>query len=490
MSSPSAVLGGVQTPRVRVAPRVKRSDADDAEFLAASYGLVPDEWQRLVLEDWLAIRPDGRWASLKCGLAVPRQNGKNGIIEVRELFGMVELGEKFLHTAHEVKTARKAFLRLASFFENERKWPELAELVKEIRRTNGQEAVVLTNGGSVEFVARSKGSGRGFTVDTLVMDEAQELDDDALEALMPTTSASPLGNPQWIFTGTPPGPKAAGEVFTRTRAEALERKGGRLCWHEWSAEGEVDLDDRRVWAATNPGLGIRLQWDVVEGERSTFSDEGFGRERLGMWDEASTFRVIDAQTWGRCADSASQVASEIALSVDTTPDQSVTSIAIAGHRADGLPHVEVIENRRGPLDWVVPRLIELVARHRPRALVIDEYSPAMVLADDLKKAKVVVTVTKTRDMVAACGSLYSGVMSGHVRHIDQPLLNASLSVARKRAVGDGGGWAWHRRDVEDDITPLVSATLALWGVGADKSKVKRPKRRSGRGTGDRRAVML
>lgn len=490
MSSPSAAPAGVQQPRVRVAPRVKRSDADDAEFLAASYGLTPDEWQRLVLEDWLAVRPDGRWASLKCGLAVPRQNGKNALLEIRELYGMVALGEKFLHTAHEVKTARKAFLRIASFFENPRRWPELAELVKEIRRTNGQEAVILHNGGSVEFVARSKGSGRGFTVDVLVMDEAQELGDDALEALMPTTAASPLGNPQWIFTGTPPGPTTNGEVFTRTRAEALQRKSTRLCWHEWSAEGEVDLDDRRVWAATNPGLGIRLQWDVLEGERSTFSDEGFGRERLGMWDEASTFRVIDAQTWARCADSTSQIAESVAIAVDTTPDQSITSIAVAGLRADGRPHIEVIENRRGPLDWVVPRLVELVGRHHPRALVIDEYSPAMVLADALTAERVRVTTTRTRDMVAACGQLYSSVMSGHLRHIDQPILNTALSVARKRTVGDGGGWAWHRKGVEDDITPLVSATLALWGVGADKAKVKRPKRRSGRSGGDRRAVML
>jgi len=30
-------------------------------------------------------RRDGKWASPRCGLAVPRQNGKNGIIEMREL---------------------------------------------------------------------------------------------------------------------------------------------------------------------------------------------------------------------------------------------------------------------------------------------------------------------------------------------------------------------------------------------------------------------
>ena len=49
---------------------------------------------------------------------------------MRELYGMVVLGERFLHTAHEVKTARKAFLRIAGFFENPRQYPELAAMAK------------------------------------------------------------------------------------------------------------------------------------------------------------------------------------------------------------------------------------------------------------------------------------------------------------------------------------------------------------------------
>src|SRR5690606_31162118 len=134
---------------------------------------------------------------------------------------------------------------------------------------NGQEAILLKNGGSIEVIARSKNSGRGFTVDVLVMDEAQELKEDELEALMPTTSAAPLGNPQWIFTGTPPGPSASGEVFTRVRRESLEERPSRLSWHEWSPIGSnYDLDDRSLWRMTNPGVDSgRLQLDVVEGER-------------------------------------------------------------------------------------------------------------------------------------------------------------------------------------------------------------------------------
>lgn len=200
----NSVLVGKQRPEVSSAPSFSESDGEDAVFLAAGYGLAADDWQAHVVRTALARRPDGKWAASRVGLSVPRQNGKNGAVEILELFKMVVLGRKVLHTAHEVKTARKAFLRLCSFFENKRRFPELAEMVESIRKTNGQEAIVLNNGASCEFIARSKGSGRGFTVDDLVLDEAQELTEEALAALLPTLSAAPSKNPQTFICGTPP----------------------------------------------------------------------------------------------------------------------------------------------------------------------------------------------------------------------------------------------------------------------------------------------
>jgi phage terminase large subunit-like protein len=472
---------GVQTPQVHVAPKGRfRGDGEDAAFLSSSYGLAPDLWQAQVLEDWMArVGRQGKWSSLSCGLAVPRQNGKNAILEMRELFGMIQLGEKFLHTAHEVKTARKAFIRLASFFENTRKWPELAELVKEIRRTNGQEAIVLTNGGSVEFVARSKGSGRGFTVDVLVCDEAQEMSDDALEALMPTTSAAPLGNPQWIFTGTPPGPTANGEVFTRIRDDALSGKSSRLAWHEWSCTGSADLDDPFSAASANPALGGRLQWDVIQGERSRFSDEGFARERLGMWDSAGSQRVISSDSWKAVAASNLQDdGGEVAIAIDVSPDRSTATIASAAWTVDDIPYVDVIESRRGEADWGVAKFVELVERHNVRAVVIDAASNANTLIDPLRQFGVTVTVTNARQMSVACGMFYDAVMEQKVRHLDQPLLNLALAAARKRPIGDGG-WGWSRKNSESDITPVTASTLALWGLLSDEIEQK-PRVKSGR----------
>ena len=465
-------------PRLHVAPRADLTYGDIAADLAADYGLVPDPWQRLVLDDWLSVTGE-RWSSLTCGLACPRQNGKNGIVEVRELFGMVGRGEKILHTAHEVKTARKAFKRLQHFFGRSVKdpaarFPELNDLVDELRNVNGQEAIFLSNGGSVEIVARSKNSGRGFTADVLVMDEAQEMSDEDLEALMPTTSAAPLGNPQWIFTGTPPGPKVNGEVFTRTRTNALTESAGRICWHEWSAcdpedVAGLDLDDRDVWERTNPALGYRLQIDVVEGERAQFSDEGFARERLGVWEPPNRHgdEVIDKVAWRASEDPLSSFTGPPVFAVDLTPDRSMerrASIAVAGRRPDGLLHVEIAENRPGTA-WVLDRLAELQQRWGGR-FVADSTGPAGSIIPDAAMRGVVIEPMSARDHAHACGFFYDLVMEGRMRHRPEPLLDRALEGAIRRSAGDGA-WTWSRKSSAVDISPIVAATLALASVPDD-----------------------
>lgn len=477
---------GKQTPRLVVkSPRVNSDDAEDAIFLASQYGLTPDPWQEYVLREWLARREDGKWAHSRCGLSVPRQNGKNALIEIRELFGIVELGERFLHTAHEVKTARKAFLRIASFFDNEKKYPELAGLVKEIRRTNGQEAILLHNGGSVEFVARSKGSARGFTVDVVIMDEAQEMSDDSLEALGPTTSATP--NRQLIWTGTPPSEGMNSEVFTRLRTQALEGTAVRTSWLEWSMDDDADIHDPVQIAQANPAMNIRVGFEELLEDLSNYSDEGFARERGGVWKFAGTDAVIDPESWARVGDGASVVLDPVAFAVDIGPKRDTASIAVAGARADGLYHVEVIDNRRGT-DWIIPRLAQLVAQWSPVAVVVD--GPASSVVPELESLRVPVYKTSPQELGTACGMFYDAVMGMALRHPNQPLLSSAVDAARQRPLGDM--WAWGRKLTESDITPVVASTLALYGFVTAK-----PKPRKGRGptvgnrsNGNRRGVVL
>jgi hypothetical protein len=85
-----------------VPPAVSAAQGEDALELAESAGLVLDDWEAWVLVNSMATMPGGRWSSFEVGLLVPRQNGKNAILEARELAGLFLLDELLLiHTAHE-----------------------------------------------------------------------------------------------------------------------------------------------------------------------------------------------------------------------------------------------------------------------------------------------------------------------------------------------------------------------------------------------------
>lgn len=465
-------------PRVKVEPPAATTDGDLADLLAGEYGLRPDPAQRLVLDAWLAKTRDGLYAARVCGLAQPRQNGKNAVLEMRELYGMVGFGERILHTAHQVKTARRHFKRLKGYFGEQAsdpsaRFPELNRLVAEVRNQNGVEGIFLSNGGSLEMAARSKSSGRGYTVDVLVLDEAQELSDDALEALVPVTSAAPLGSPQVLWTGTPPGPNAEGEVFSRLRHSALTGSQDGLAWHEWSLPdrplGEFDLDDRRLWAETNPALAAgRLLLSVVESERANLSDAGFARERLGWWGDTRgrPSAVVSFDRWARCEGPA-PTGGTVAYGVRFASDGSGVALAGAVKPADGPVFVEVIEAK--PASWGTRWLVEwLVERHRGASrIVVDGRSGAGDLVNSLRAERVparrILTPTLA-DIETAHSGWLRDVLEGGLGHSGQRGLDDAVRGAVKRKIGTRGGWGVAPANSGVDVTPLEAVILARHGA--------------------------
>lgn len=474
-------LLGVQEPRISHYPKAAWSDADDCADLAAAYGLLPDEWQRNVLEAWMGRKGNGRWAAGRWGLAVPRQNGKNAILEMVELFFMTVLGLKILHTAHEVKTARKAFLRIASFFENERKYPELAEMVEYIRKTNGQEAIQLTNGGSIEFIARSKGSGRGFTVDVLVCDEAQEYDDDAQAALLPTISSAPSGDPLQILLGTPPSPGMNGDVFTRTRSAGVEGKDRRLAWVEWSAKSGVKPGLRSEWANTNPSLGIRLNASTVADEFAAMSQEMFIRERLGRWDEgAMGTKAVDSSSWDSLVTDPGDVPDgRRVVGVRFSPDGATVGVAGAVKPDDESDpfFVEGIEQRSTAegTQWLVDFL---VGRHDDLAqIVVDGKAGVGYLVNALRaegvSAKTILTPS-VGDATAAYSMMDAAIRNGSIRHSGQHDLDVQVKAALRRKIGNEGGFGWEAPS-GGSVAGFEAVTLAHWGARVTR---RRPGRKA------------
>jgi phage terminase large subunit-like protein len=470
----------------------------------AAMGVTFDQWQHGAGTLALGKLKNGKYAATVGGvvLSIPRQVGKTFLVGMM-VIALCILFPKMtvLWTAHRTRTSTMTFKTMQGMVRKKKIRVHLApERNDGIRSTNGEQEIRFKNGSVIMFGAREAGFGRGFdSVDIEVFDEAQILSEKALEDMVPAANASTQASSALLFfMGTPPRPTDPGEEFTNRRSKALaftsEGKtvaaGGKAVYIEFSADDDADPDDHEQWRKANPSFPHRTPVEAMERMRENLTDDdSFRREALGIWDAAGTPEVIDSVSWGRVADPASMPVERLTLAVDVAPGRGMTSVSLAGKRADGLWHVELDDTRKGT-EWVSAWVRSTAEKNRLHAVVVDEMSGLVEVRKGrnyLVGTDVVVTLAAAegRDMAIACGKFFDGVMEAEpkVRHVDQPQLNVALSVARKRPLA--GAWAWNRKDETSDITPIVSATLALWG--AQKDDVERPTRRR---TSERTALVL
>ncbi|MGP5022370.1 hypothetical protein ACTXIU_12350 [Glutamicibacter arilaitensis] len=496
-------LVGSQVARYQISPKCPNVSTVHAEAcidLAAAYGLTLDEWQANTVRIWFRMTPEGRWAASTWGLSVARQNGKNGALEAVELYLLVMMGCKILHTSHLLTSARKAFKRLMQFFgrkvnDPNAKYPELNQMVVEIRKTNGQEAIELSNGGLIELGARTGGAGRGSSFDFLIVDEAQEYEEDEQEALEPTTSASPSGDPVTVYMGTPPKVVGErGEPFIRVRSAAVTGRSKRTAWVEHSPQGELDkmteielqafVRDRRNWAEGNPALGIRLAESTIEGEMERWSAKSFARERLNMFPSpaevlelAFSEKVLKALQVG--ADELDHDLPVSAFGVDMNPEKTKVSIC-AAVPGETKTHLELAANSpfsEEGISALVNWLWERCKRRVP--VVMDAFSPARDLLEaPLKKRGLTVRILDTNEFIQACGQLYHAVKRERsiTWFVEQEHFFVSMKSTVKEPIKNRpGSFKWNRSDLEVDLMPTMAATCALYG----SVKFGRRKRSSG-----------
>lgn len=463
-------------PRVLWVPDSVSSAGEEAVDLARFAGLELDAWQALVLSASLGERGDGKWAAFEVGLVVPRQNGKDATIEARQLAGLFLLGERLIiHSAHQFDTALEAFRRVLFLIENT---PELDSRVKRVSKAHGEEGVELKSGQRLRFRTRTKGGGRGFSGDLLILNEAMIMPEASLGALMPTLSARP--NPQIWYTGSAVDQSihSDGVVLARVRERGMRGGDQRLMYAEWSAECVDDqgvelrpdqvpaafLEDEENWGRANPGIGIRITREHVRSELAAMDPRTFCVERLGIGDwpatDGSAGSVIKPDVWAALEDRSSAPLDPVALAFDVMPDRSWASVVVCGAREDGLEHVEVVDRRRGTA-WVVSRVAEIVGNHRPAVIVADGVGAAASLIPQLEARGVQVATVSAQEHARACGAFYDAVTEDRIRHLGTVELTAAVKGASKRPLGDS--WAWSRKSSSTDISPLVAATLAHWG---------------------------
>lgn len=454
---------GSQEPSVRLAPDYLQSDGLDAAKILRAGGTVLDPWQADVLDDWLGRSPSGKWAAPTCGGSVPRQNGKSLLVQGRAEAGMLLYNEQVIYTAHLQKTATETFEEMRDFFES----PRLKKYVSDIKTALGREQIILKSGARIKFLARTRNGGRGQHGDLLIIDEAQEMDENAQASFLPAISASL--NPQTVYVGTPPDPGASGTVFRGIRQRALDGKTERMAWFEFSVDEIGNVKDRQRWADTNPALGRRILPSTVEGESEQMDPDTFARERLGWWApiaEEKQDLAIDAAAWDACRSDETKPEGKTAYGIKFSPDGSEICLCGAVIPAEGKARVSLIERKqtsRGTqwlADWLNDRY------KKAACVVIDGRNGADVLVDkiaDTWKIKGSVIRPSAKEMVAAVGMLTDAINEQTVTwYSQQEALRQSAITSVKRPIG--GGWGFGG----DDAGPVEAAALALYGAKTSK----------------------
>lgn len=479
----SWLLDAAPPPKILTLPpgAVDLGEADAAIELWEHYSRKTlDPTQRLTVQVMMAQSADGRWAAATTGREMPRQNGKGDEIEVVELWGLVQRGEAILHTVHEaVLLASEAQQRMLGVLESH---ADLRRLVKRKWQGTGQQMTEMRNGGVIWYRTRSGGGGRGVdNIDRLVVDEAQHATEEHLAAVSPTLLAN--RNPQLNAMGTA-GLAGRSEWWWTVRLRALSDDPGAFGYVGHTAEdiatdpeGRImsarpDVTDRSVWAECNPALssGRGMGMEFLEEQLRRLGPESFAREHLGVWDppEGGQGSIIDPDVWADLEDMEGSRPSPVAFAVAMSPDRKWTTIGLAGTRADGGRHVQVLESlRKGAVD----RVVELVGKWSPVGVGVDASSPAASLIPDLEQAGVPVVAQSQRDVARGCGMFVDAVEAGTLHHGGGDLLSISLGAARKRRVGETWVWAGPPDD-STSIAPLQAVTVALFTLASAKQKVR------------------
>lgn len=449
--------------------------------------------QKFEIELMLARNKDGSPAALTIAISKPRQNGKSYSARYYAIYMGDFEHRQVLYSAHHSTTTNKMFKAICDLFESSERYPEFAADVKHISHVRGYEGIYFKDwidedgnvhpGGCIEFATRTNSGARGGTYSVVILDEAQEISAEQLEAILPVMSAASDASdktkmPQQIFIGTPPGPACRGTVFAELHNTAHSKEPGSAWWIEWSIEcSDVveyikDADTALELAyQTNPAMGYRITEKIVLNEYETMSIDGYARERLGWWAptiQAKQEYAISRKLWDSCKSDETKPEGKTAYGVKFSFDGALVCLSGCVIDKDGKARISLIEQKatgqgtRWLAEW-------LNARYgKACCVVIDGRNGADVLVDkiaDTWKLKGSIIRPNARDIIASVGMLTDALNEQSVTwYSGQDALRESAITSTKRPIGQGGGWGFGG----EYSSPIESCALALWGCKTSK----------------------
>jgi hypothetical protein len=429
--------------------------------------------QTQVLDVGLEVVPSGEsWRPAYRDVTVtePRQSGKSLTLLIVVLFRgllwprVVERPQSLLYSAQRGTDARRMLLE---------EWApalqgsSLAPYVERVRLAQGAELIGFTTGSALRLMPNTPSAGHGRVVDLGMIDEAFADEDDRREQAVVPAMATRADAQLWVTStaGTEDALYLQRKVAQGRAAVEAGRTSGSA-YFEWSAADDVDLDDPATWPTFMPALGTTQSVEAVQHAHDTMPPSEFARAFGNRWTRTAE-TIIPADAWAACRIADARPHGRVFLGVDVPPERNRAVIVAASSSGDEV-EVEVIDGHPG-LAWVLDRLGELRQTHSDIAgVVLHGAGPAGTFAVELERAwGSDATIATDGDMTVAAGMFYDSVIEGRQRVRPDDRLDAAVAGARQRKRGDA--FAWSRRSLQTDLSPLVAASLAVWRASIDLS---------------------
>lgn len=460
--------------------------------LGRMVGFTPDAQQELALDITFAETGQGIPAAFLVAVLGARQNIKTGVMKLDALGWLFLLKVmRVVYTAHDWNPACADMFRDMKNLIEGSSW--LSRRVRRIYEGNGEESIELMSGAQMLFKTRTKAGGRSMACDKLLADEGFALQPAHIGSLLPTMSTRRQAQIVVGSSACKPESVVLRDYVDRGRAgddpslayiewcappPAEACASGDACDHGKRTPG-CGCDNPEFWRQANPAVASgRITIEYIAKERRNMPPKEFGRERMG-WHDAPLIVLkerspIDLERWrateldvdddGTVLDPGWTPPPISTFGVEMDPDRAWASIGGAGvlPLPDGRRFVELIQRDRLS-NWVVPRCKRLEADHGPAVFVIDGGGPAEPLIKPLTEAGLTVVTASGSDIVTSCAAVVDLVNDYGIVHGPQAELDEAVEGARPRMWRDGG-FSFGRRASGVDVSPLLSITLALWGL--------------------------
>ena len=431
--------------------------------LAERIGQPLLDWQKLILDDMCTVDKQGMFIRKTNLLLIARQSGKSHLARMRCLAGLFMFGEKdILIMSSNRGMAMKSFNIMADIIERNdwmRSQLKDGDVKKGIRRTNGDERIILANGAQLEVRAATSDGARGMTADFLWIDELREVSTAAMDAAKSVTLARM--NSQRLFTSNA---GSADSTELNNLHEACRNYPPKsLGYYEYSAPDFCDIWDRNAWALANPSMGYLISVEAIEETIASSTADAARTESLCQWISALNC-PFSTEVLENSSDSSLEmpVGAYTIFGFDVSPSRRNGSLVAGQLLPDGRIGIGILETYSSQVAIDELKMAASIKAwcdiYKPRLVCFDKYA-TQTIADRLANAGVMTEDVSGQQFYKACGDLLEGLVNARVVHNGQEELIQQMNNCAAKV--NDSAWRIIKRKSAGDISAPIGLAMVV-----------------------------